>query len=143
VKQLSPFNSVNITNKGRVIVTQGDSHTVRTVPAGEAGKINATVQGNTLSIDAAAADTCVVTMKEIKELSVSGSGSISSDSPIKSEDLQLSIGGSGKIALTQLDVKKLSADVSGIGKMTLAGKAETTDINIPGSGKVDAGGLKQ
>src|SRR6185503_19755308 len=117
-------------------------HTVKIKPAYLNYRVNAIESGGTLYIDAPADVTIYVTMKTIERFSISGSGSISSDSPIKSEDLELSIGGSGKIALTQLDVKKLSADVSGIGKMTLAGRAETTDINIPGSGKVDAEGLK-
>lgn len=142
LKQLSPFTSIDISKRGKVIVTQGDSHSFRTDPADKAGKVNATVTDNTLSIDAPSGVTVYVTMKEIGELSVSGFGSIASESPIKSENLRLAISGSGKIQIKDADVKKLSTDISGIGKVTVSGKAETTDINISGSGKVDAAGLK-
>ena len=142
LKQLSPFTSVDITKRGKVIVTQGDAYSIKTEPAGQSDKVNATISGNTLSIDAPADATVYITMKEIEELSVSGWGSITSESPVKSENLHLAIGGSGKIEIKDADVKKLTTDIGGLGKVTIAGKAETTDINISGSGKVDASGLK-
>src|SRR5258706_1122456 len=142
VKQLYPFTSVNITGRGKVSVTQDANHTLRTEPADKGEKISATVSGNTLSIDAPSDATVYISMKEIEELSVSGWGSIMSESPIKSENLRLTIGGSGKIEIKDADVKKLTADISGLGKITVSGKAETTEINIPGSGKIDAAGLK-
>src|SRR5437868_15509362 len=97
LKQLSPFTAVDITNKGKIMIVQGDSHSIRTEPADKADKVKATVSNNTLSIDAPSDVTVYITMKTIEELSVSGWGSITSESPVKSENLHLAIGGSGKI----------------------------------------------
>lgn len=141
-KQLSPFTSIHISHTGKVILTQGSDHTWRVDPSDDSEDVKVTVKGKTLSVDAPSAVKVYVTMKEIEELSIGGWGSITSGSPLKSENLQLNISGSGRIELKDADVKNLSANINGLGKITLSGKAESVDMNIPGSGKIDAAGLK-
>src|SRR5262244_2683604 len=142
VKQLSPFTSIDISHKGKVILTQDTSHTLRIEPADKRDDVKTTVSDKTLSIDAPSDVTLYISMKEIEELSISGYGSVASESPIKSNELRLTIGGSGRIEIKDADVKKLTTDISGVGKVIVSGKAETSDINISGSGRVDASGLK-
>ena len=141
-KQLNSFTSINITGKGKVILRQDTSHTIRTEPSDKREDVKATVNGNTLSIDAPEDATLYISMKQIEALSIGGTGSITSEAPIKSEKLKLSVGGSGKIDLSEVDAKDIDADISGLGKMTLAGKAENVNAKISGSGKIDAERLK-
>ncbi len=142
IKKLSPFTSVEIKSTGKIKLTQDTVHSIRVEPADKSDDVHANVTDKTLSVDAPSGTVVYVSMKEIENLSIGGWGSITSESPIKSESLHLSINGTGKMELKDVDVKKLSADIKGIGKITVSGEAETTDMNIPGSGKIDATGLK-
>lgn len=77
-----------------------------------------------------------VTVPELEEISVSGSGKIiGKNSLTASDELKLAISGSGSM---QLDVatEKLSCVVTGSGNMSLSGRADKQRINISGSGDV-------
>lgn len=78
-----------------------------------------------------------VTMKNIEGVSVSGSGEIKGEGTIKSEDLEISISGSGDIEL-DLSADDLDLRISGSGSIELKGKAATAEAKISGSGKVRA-----
>jgi hypothetical protein len=77
-----------------------------------------------------------VTVSELEEISVSGSGKIIGKNALTaSDDLKLAISGSGSM---QLDVttEELSCVVTGSGNMSLSGRADEQRINISGSGDV-------
>ncbi len=77
--------------------------------------------------------------KNIRQLSISGSGSILTD-PFKTDELSLSIGGSGSIKAT-VEAEKVSGTISGSGNIQLEGKAQEANYRISGSGKIGAEGL--
>ena len=81
-----------------------------------------------------------ISMAEIRELEVSGSGAIISKSAINSNDLELEISGSGKIRIDNLTVKNLEAEISGSGGITLSGKntGNNLEFDISGSGSIFA-----
>jgi hypothetical protein len=100
-----------------------------------------------------------ITVPKIDEVSLGGSGKVVGDTRIQSDDLRLSVSGSGNM---ELDVVSdgLKLDVSGSGKMdlkvnassvdqhisgsggiTLSGNAKSADLDISGSGRLDASGL--
>src|SRR5215208_742654 len=91
IQQLSPFTSVNLNSTGKIILTQDTGHSFRVEHADENKKVNATIKGKILSVEAPSGATVYISMKEIEELTVSGWGSISSESPVKSENLRLSV----------------------------------------------------
>ena len=81
--------------------------------------------------------TIYVTMKEIEEISVSGSGNIESKGTLKTEDLRLAISGSGDMEL-DIESDDLDLRISGSGSLSLNGEAKEAEAKISGSGKVKA-----
>ncbi len=79
-----------------------------------------------------------VTVPTIKELGVSGSGSIIGDSKFSNlGDLSISISGSGDVKFNA-DSKNLNAAISGSGNILLAGSTGVSNVSISGSGNVKA-----
>jgi len=76
-----------------------------------------------------------VTMPELEGLGVSGSGRAEIQSTVKTEDLDLSVSGSGNIYTADLEVENLECSISGSGNMKLGGgSAADTEVSISGSG---------
>lgn len=78
-----------------------------------------------------------ITMPEIKELSISGSGEVISENTLVTDDLELSISGSGNMDLG-LDSDDVRLSISGSGDALLEGLADDFEIQISGSGNVRA-----
>ena len=76
-----------------------------------------------------------ITVKQIKALHVTGSGHVRTDQPIRTDDLELDLAGSGSIML-QTESGNLSADIAGSGNIELTGKISGLDVDISGSGSV-------
>ena len=79
----------------------------------------------------------MVNMKNISDLQVNGGGKIISENSIASDNISLSVSGSGSM---DLDIKgnNVKTDVSGSGNIALKGYATMNDINVSGSGTVNA-----
>ncbi|MEO9485682.1 MAG: head GIN domain-containing protein [Ekhidna sp.] len=78
-----------------------------------------------------------VTMQNIEGLSVSGSGLIEGKGQLQTEDIELSVSGSGSM---ELDVAsdEMELRISGSGSIRLNGTAEEAEARISGSGRVKA-----
>ncbi|GHM99043.1 hypothetical protein WSM22_05330 [Cytophagales bacterium WSM2-2] len=79
----------------------------------------------------------MVSMKNISDLQVNGGGKIVSENSIASDNLSLSVSGSGGM---ELDIKgnNLKTEVSGSGSIALKGYATSNDIVLSGSGNLNA-----
>jgi hypothetical protein len=88
--------------------------------------------------------TVYVSMPQIDELTVSGSGSIIADEFVSARVLDCYVSGSGSIRLSKLKAEKITSGVSGSGHLQLAGDDVGTDLkmSVSGSGGVKASGLK-
>ncbi|SMB85082.1 conserved hypothetical protein [Hymenobacter roseosalivarius DSM 11622] len=86
--------------------------------------------------------TVYVTMPTIEALGVSGSGSLSAADPIKSDDLQLSVSGSGRMKLSRVQANRLKSSVSGSGVIAMSGTSPRHEVSISGSGQVDAPNMR-
>jgi hypothetical protein len=74
---------------------------------------------------------------EIKALTISGSGEISSSQPIVTFLMDLKISGSGKINLTSLTAETMSGTISGSGDITIDSGTVTDEVfSISGSGSI-------
>jgi hypothetical protein len=83
----------------------------------------------------------VVQAKQIEQLDVGGSGSISSDA-IKGSKLQLNIGGSGAVEVKRADIERISVAIGGSGSARIGGgAAKLLHVSIGGSGDANAAGL--
>jgi hypothetical protein len=79
-----------------------------------------------------------ITVPDLTEVSLSGSGAIRSDGPFKNiNDLSIRLSGSGEIDF-ETEASSLIVEISGSGDVELAGKSDLTQIAIGGSGDVDA-----
>jgi hypothetical protein len=81
-----------------------------------------------------------VTMKEIEELSIAGSGNIFANSIIQCKEITLSIAGSGSINLKDVSAGEIESNVAGSGDIILGGSNPVSEhtIEIAGSGDVSA-----
>ncbi len=79
----------------------------------------------------------MVSVKNISDLQVNGSGKIISENSISSDYLTLSVSGSGMI---DLDIKgnNVKSEVSGSGSIALKGYATSNEIVLSGSGSMAA-----
>lgn len=76
-----------------------------------------------------------ITMPELEGLGVSGSGKAEIKSAVKTNDLSLSVSGSGKLYTSEVNVSELNCSISGSGNIMVGGgTASSADISISGSG---------
>ncbi len=150
-KEASNFDEISLSVPGKLILTQGNSYSVELEGyESDLNKIETEVRANTLLIKLKKNHYRIknvilrVTMPEIKELNVAGSGIIKAATPIKAEDLVADISGSGEICIDKLNANNLELDISGSGniKLTGTGKLQTLKFSISGSGDIDACGLE-
>lgn len=81
--------------------------------------------------------TVYVTMPEIVSLSVSGSGKMIAEGPLRAAGLDMSVSGSGDIELKDLNAESIDCSISGSGSIELNGGAEDGELSISGSGNYD------
>jgi len=78
-----------------------------------------------------------VPVTDIDEVSLGGSGNITSKTTIKAESLKLNLGGSGNIDL-DIDSSSLNASIGGSGSIKLSGNSGNAKTSIAGSGSIKA-----
>jgi hypothetical protein len=88
--------------------------------------------------------TIYITMPEIEGLSVSGSGKAEIRDAVKTENLNLSVSGSGRLLVTTITATNLSSGISGSGDIIINGNGDVSkaDISISGSGNYTGETLK-
>ena len=77
-----------------------------------------------------------ITMPELEGFSVSGSGKVTVNDPLRGEDLDIGISGSGKAFLKDVALRQVECSISGSGSLNIAGSGTvgSLEINISGSG---------
>jgi len=136
-----PFSKIELSSIGKIFLQQGDSNSIVINTTGKREKISTQIKDGMLIINSSIDAEYHIMMKNIDGISVSGSGEVVGETPLKSDALTLDVSGSGKMTM-QLAVKMLNIDISGVGKIVLNGTADNVHIGISGSGKVDALDLK-
>ncbi|WP_445757026.1 head GIN domain-containing protein [Polaribacter sp.] len=105
--------------------------------------IETKLSGNTLqikykkntNIQTTKKSTVTVPIINISKISLVGSGNLSNIGIFKSNELSVSLGGSGNIKL-QIDTKELNANIGGSGNIYLSGKTTEFNGSIAGSGSI-------
>ena len=82
-----------------------------------------------------------VTMKEINSVRTTSAGDIIGETPIKTDNLELSASSAGNINL-EVTARDIKLDISSSGDITLTGEAETLDSNLSSAGDLNAFDLK-
>jgi hypothetical protein len=88
--------------------------------------------------------TVYITMPELTGLGVSGSGKAEIKDAVKTEELDFSVSGSGRIMAADLAVGNLNVGISGSGDVIIGGNGEaaSADVSISGSGNYSGESLK-
>jgi hypothetical protein len=88
--------------------------------------------------------TVYITMPELTGLGVSGSGKAEIKDAVKTENLDFSVSGSGRLVAADLAIVKLNVGISGSGDVIIGGSGEvaSADISISGSGNYTGESLK-
>jgi hypothetical protein len=145
-RSVSGFEQVALLGMGDVIVTQGETESLRIeaednlLPYLTAEVKNSTLElgfkpNLALSVWPTQQIKFHVTLKKVSGLQVRGSGNISAER-LTAEQLLLAIGGSGNITMGALNVKTLNDTLSGSGNIQVAQlTAENVETNLSGSGK--------
>jgi citrate lyase gamma subunit len=82
-----------------------------------------------------------VTMKEINSLKTSSAGDIIGETPVKTNNLELSASSAGDIKL-EVSAKEIEADISSSGDITLTGEADILNVSLSSAGDLNAYGLE-
>ena len=149
-RQVSNFDSIDLSGSGGVIVTQGGSESL-TIETDDnvMEHVKAEVVGGTLELGFEEGFNLVdytrliftVGVDDLTSLSISGSGDIESD-VIETDRLDATVTGSGDIQIGTLTADEVKARITGSGDMDLTGEVAAQDITISGSGKYRAGDLR-
>ena len=151
-RKVEKFEGIGLSGSGDVKLIQGSPQKVIVEgAAADIEKIETVVEGSKLKIKTKRGSwhigklTYYITTENVKDLSISGSGSIIADNSIIADGLALSISGSGNILLADLKaVNEVESHISGSGSITVSGKtqAKKHEIHISGSGDVFASQLQ-
>jgi hypothetical protein len=147
-RQVAAFNGVDLAFSADVMISQGSQQEVIV----EADKdvqdiIETEVSGNVLKLKTQRGNwrnlgsvKVYITVPEIKQLSVSGSGDILSQTAIRTDELDLNVSGSGSIKIQELKSADISAVITGSGNIYLTGANAGGTMNavITGSGSIKA-----
>ena len=82
-----------------------------------------------------------VPFENIDAIALAGSGEVVSKDPINSEDLKLSLAGSGSMDIN-ISARNLSSSVAGSGSLNLQGDVNEYKCSVAGSGNVNSFDLK-
>jgi len=151
-RNLPAFNALNLTMSADVYLTQGDHQSVQVEADKESLEyIETETRGNTLVIKNRDGHwhnlgriRIYITLQDINEIQLSGSGSVESQTPIKAAELKIGLSGSGNVKITSLQAPVLSAQITGSGDIYLSGENDLAemDATITGSGSIKADELR-
>ncbi|MEZ5000776.1 MAG: head GIN domain-containing protein [Bacteroidales bacterium] len=150
-RKVADFTGVSFGVAGELFITQGSGYSV-TIEAskGLLEDIETFVRNGDLVISKKEWKshmnekvTVWVTLPEVERLRVSGSGVMSAEKAVKSEELEISVSGSGRVEMGNLSAGELDCNISGSGGIYLEGPgARECDLSISGSGKYNCEDFK-
>ena len=141
---VSEFQSINLEASGNIYLTQDEQQSVRIEAEEKVFELLAVnVENGKLTISLKRYLILMkpikiyISMKEIEDLEISGSGSMVGQSKINADTLKLLIEGSGSFDL-DLTAKDLNTSIIGSGKLDLNGSVDDHNAEIEGSGNIKA-----
>lgn len=150
-RNVQSFSSISLTLSADVYLTQGTTQKIEIEgDKNSVAEVLTKVDGNTLKITTRDTFhgnlgniTVYITVPEIEGLSVSGSGDIIAQSDIRTDEMDMSVSGSGSIKLKELKSRETSATITGSGNINIAsGEAQSElEVVITGSGSFSADGM--
>jgi len=145
-RDLKPFTGIGIGISADVYYTQGNDHVIK-------------IEGNDRDVKDLITEvdngylklkyddwkikrsrlTIHVTSGELEKVSMSGSGKFRAEKPVSSEEMKISVSGSGSVQFSSLESDEMEVRISGSGNTVLdRGVADELALRISGSGKLMA-----
>lgn len=146
-RQVSNFDSIELSGVGEVIITQDGSETLKIETDDNVMKyVKVEVEGKTLKLGFEPGTNIIdpsrlvfyVTVDDLGSVDVSGSGNVEADK-LETDTLDVNVSGSGDVLIDSLSASKANVDISGSGKVYLTGEVGSQTVAISGSGKYLAG----
>jgi hypothetical protein len=133
---------INIGNEFKVVL-EGDKDILRDIET-EVTSDKLVIRKDNWHFNSNEKVTVYITMPVIKSLGVSGSGRAEIKDAVKTEELNLSVSGSGKLYVSEIEVDDFNCSISGSGDIIVNGRGEASksDIAISGSGNYSGESLK-
>jgi len=146
VRKLETFSGIGISVSADVFYTPGNTHEIR-------------IEGDSKDVDDLITEvkngflqvkykswrirhskvTLYITSNELEAVNISGSAKFKSGEPITSDEMELTMSGSGGILFEKLTADEVDVRISGSGNLELqSGSADELDASISGSGKLNA-----
>lgn len=142
IRQLPAFTAITNTGSVDIILRQGSKQEVKVVAdQGMAQRVVTEVDGNTLIVKNPGSFRNIrvmrvlITIPDIREIKLSGSGDLKSEGEIACNDFVFNIFGSGDLDLT-LKALNLKGTVTGSGDAEIDGISGVLDLTLRGSGDV-------
>lgn len=146
-RKVAAFTGINMHIPGKVYLTQGSPEKVELEGEKDIlAKIETNVSGGTLKIEQASQwhnmhwgdheIIAYITVENIHDINLSGSGELIGQTKITSNDLDLKVSGSGSIQVDVNVTHSLAVNLSGSGKLDLKGNCKTFGSHVSGSGKI-------
>lgn len=148
VREVSGIERVELTMRGELVLTQGDTESLQIEASAEdLALISTVVRAGTLRIEQANSGfgprgpvTYRLSMKRITGLSTSSSGNIQSNS-IETDSLRVVISSSGSVILGRLEATSLDVAISSSGSCTIGGTVDRQRVQLSSSGDYRAENL--
>lgn len=142
-REIATVSAVRLSTSGDLVITPGDA--ALTVTAGEDAlpHLDSDVDGDTLVLDTDGTIGSLgevryaLTLPELTELRVSGSGGVQADG-FTGDKLRLEVSGSGNLELGDLTVDRLEVSIQGSGQVDLSGRTDSQSVGVSGSGDYGA-----
>ena len=147
-----PFDSVMLDGAGQVRLVQGDRDEVFVQGDAHAQEeVDIRLKGSRILIDLpgswkfwnnGSGAQVEVRVRHLSRLTLSGANDVVAPGPISSDQLTISMAGSGVARFDQLQVGNLNFEISGAGEGQLAGKVDQLRLSVSGKGKISAEQLR-
>lgn len=147
-REVGNFSGIKVNCSADVYIQQGEKTSVL-VKADEnlLELIETEVSGDILKIDIngnisrVKQMVVIVTVTNLNEIQINGSGDVDSENTIKGIDLEIGINGSGNVEL-DLDMKNVKTSINGSGDVELSGVAGNFELKVSGSGSFEGKELR-
>lgn len=149
-RDVSDFNEISFSIAGDLEITQGNKEELLLIgEADDLEKIITRVEDGNLKIytknnfSHMGKVKVKVTVKELNELSLAGSGNVKFMTDLKTDEFEMDLSGSGNIRCEKITGNEMEINLAGSGNVYMGGElAEELEISIAGSGNVDCANLK-
>ena len=145
-----PFDRIILDGAVELRLKQGDREEVTVLGEGDAQDVEVRVSRGRLVIHDSgswrfwnkARPKVNVQVRELRQVIISGASDVYAGGPMKSEQLELHMSGSGLVRFDSLEATELRFVISGAGDGQLAGQVGDMRLHISGKGKLQADQLR-